>query len=86
MLQGSITGRLLSYNPKTQATHVLADGFWYANGVAVAQDQSFVAVAETVTMTVHKFWLNGPKVNLTSSAFCNLSGKAALCCDNTVKR
>ncbi|KAL3155800.1 hypothetical protein ABBQ32_012813 [Trebouxia sp. C0010 RCD-2024] len=74
MLQGSITGRLLSYNPKTQATHVLADGFWYANGVAVAQDQSFVAVAETVTMTVHKFWLNGPKRGQTEVMIDSLPG------------
>lgn len=43
---------------------MLADNFWYANGVAVARDQSFVAVAETTSMSVHKYWLNGPKVPL----------------------
>lgn len=41
---------------------MLADNFWYANGVAVARDQSFVAVAETMSVSVHKYWLSGPKV------------------------
>ena len=67
VVQGSVTGRLLSYSTKTGKTHVLAEDFWYANGVAVAPDQSFVAVAETNTMTVHKYWLSGPQVlNATS--------------------
>lgn len=60
--QGSMTGRLLSYSPKTRKTNVLAEGFWYANGVAVAPDQSFVAFVETNTNTVHKYWLTGPQV------------------------
>lgn len=41
---------------------MLADNFWYSNGVAVARDQSFVAVAETMSASVHKYWLSGPKV------------------------
>lgn len=62
LMQGSTTGRLLSYNPNTKKTHVLADGFWYANGVAIAPDQSFVAFVETMSVSVHKYWLKGPKV------------------------
>ena len=59
-----MSGRLLSYTPKSGKTHVLAEDFWYANGVAVAPDQSFVAFAETNTMTIHKYWLTGPQVLL----------------------
>lgn len=83
MLQGSVTGRLLAYNPKTKAAHVLADDFWYANGVAVAQDQSFVAVAETVTMTVHKHWLKGPKVRLPHLLTANSGAMGAPYCDRS---
>jgi sugar lactone lactonase YvrE len=34
----------------------------YANGVALAPDESFVAVVETCSMRVRRRWLKGPKV------------------------
>lgn len=61
-MQGAASGRLLSYNPKTRKTHVVAQGFWFANGVALSGDESFVAVVETNTQTVHRVWLTGAKV------------------------
>lgn len=42
--QGAKTGRLLKYDPATHTATVLVRGLWYANGVAVSKDQSFVAV------------------------------------------
>lgn len=42
--QGAKTGRLLKYDPANHTTTVLVRGLWYANGVAVSKDQSFVAV------------------------------------------
>ena len=68
-LQGTTTGRLLSYNPKSKKTHVLADGFFYANGVALSPDESFVLVVETLSVTIHKYWLKGPKV-CSLSLYC----------------
>jgi sugar lactone lactonase YvrE len=62
-MQGSVTGRLLSYSPKTKKTHVLAGDLFYANGVVVAHDQSFLLVVETMSVTIHKYWLQGPKVH-----------------------
>ena len=41
---------------------MLADGLWYANGVELAKDESFVAVVETMSAAVHKYHLKGPKV------------------------
>jgi len=58
-----VTGRLLSYSPKTKKTHVLAGDLFYANGVVVAHDQSFLLVVETMSVMVHKYWLKGPKVH-----------------------
>ena len=43
-LQGEPSGRLLSYNPATGKTHVVAQGFWFANGVALSKDESCIAV------------------------------------------
>lgn len=50
--QGAFTGRLLSYNPSTGVTEVLAKGFWFSNGVALAADASYVAFVETNRMRV----------------------------------
>ena len=34
--QGGATGRLLMYDPRTRITELLADGIWFANGVALS--------------------------------------------------
>lgn len=62
MVQGEPSGRLLSYNPATGKTHVVAQEFWFANGVALSKDEDFIAVVETNTQTVHRVWLTGAKV------------------------
>ena len=62
--QGEPSGRLLSYNPATRKTHVVAQEFWFANGVALSKDEDFIAVVETNTQTVHRVWLTGAKVLL----------------------
>ncbi|WP_433360093.1 SMP-30/gluconolactonase/LRE family protein [Actinoplanes sp. CA-142083] len=50
------TGRLLRRTPDGTVT-VLRDGLNFANGVALASDESFVAVAETAARTVARHWL-----------------------------
>lgn len=66
-LQGGATGRLLVFDPSTRQTEVLSEGFWFANGVALSPDGTFVAVVETTSMRVHRYWLAGPKVRLFAS-------------------
>ncbi|KAF5829857.1 strictosidine synthase [Dunaliella salina] len=61
LVTGSKTGRLLAFYPQNGTVHVLAKGFWFANGVALSGDESFVAVAETAGFRIHRFWLKGPK-------------------------
>jgi len=55
------TGRLLAYDPGSRTTRVLLDGLCFANGVALAPDQSFVLVAETACYRVRRLWLRGPR-------------------------
>ncbi|MFS3130408.1 SMP-30/gluconolactonase/LRE family protein [Nocardioides sp. Bht2] len=58
-VQNTRTGRLLRRDPDGSVTVVL-DGLAFANGVALAADESYVAVAETGARTVVRYWLSGP--------------------------
>ena len=59
-VQNTRTGRLLRRDPDGTITTVL-DGLAFANGVALAGDESFVAVAETAARTVVRHWVTGPR-------------------------
>jgi sugar lactone lactonase YvrE len=59
-LAGDVSGRLLCYNYDTKTTSVLMDGLFYANGVALAEDNSYVLVVETIGLRVMKYYLTGP--------------------------
>lgn len=67
-------GRFLSYDPTTQKTRTLINGIYFANGVAVSPDQSFVLIAETGLYRVLKFWLSGPKQGQHEVLIDNLPG------------
>ncbi len=54
-------GRLLMYNPQNKKVALVLDGLNFANGVAISPDQSFVAVCETGSYRVMRYWLSGPK-------------------------
>lgn len=62
LLQGGASGRLLKYSPKDGTTKIVADGMWFPNGVALSEDGTFVAVAETTSMRIRKVHIVGPKV------------------------
>ncbi|UJW35875.1 SMP-30/gluconolactonase/LRE family protein [Saccharothrix sp. AJ9571] len=51
-------GRLLRCSPDGQIS-LVGDGLQFANGVALAPDESFVAVAETGAFAVRRYWLDG---------------------------
>lgn len=55
------TGRLLHHDPRTKSTQVVLDNLFYANGVAVAADDSFVLVAEFLAFRITRRWLAGPR-------------------------
>lgn len=58
MVEVTRTGRLLRRTPDGDVT-VLRTGLAFANGVALASDESFVAVAETAARTIARHWLTG---------------------------
>jgi len=55
------SGRLLRYDPRTKTTSVKLDNLFYANGVALAQDESFVLVAEFLAFRITRYWLKGER-------------------------
>ena len=58
LLRGEKTGRLLRYKPETDQVDVLLDGLWFANGVAVDPDETFVMVIETSMARAIRYNLN----------------------------
>jgi sugar lactone lactonase YvrE len=67
------TGRLFRY--RTDGTvEVLLDGLAFANGVALAADESFVAVAETASRAIARRWLQGPKAGTRDFLTLDLPG------------
>lgn len=67
-------GRLISYNPKTGRSEVLLDNLYFANGVTLSPDGSFVLVSETFAYRISRYWLKGPKQGKRDIFIENLPG------------
>jgi sugar lactone lactonase YvrE len=59
-VQNTRTGRLVRRTADGEV-QVELDGLAFSNGVALAADESYVAVAETAARTVVRLWLTGPR-------------------------
>ncbi len=66
------TGRLLTFNPATGVTKVELPELGFANGVALAADESFVLVNETFRYRVARLWLTGPNAGQSDLFIENL--------------
>jgi len=73
-VRGSTTGRLLRFDPKTRRTTELLGGLSYANGVALSEDEAWVAVVETYHARVLRHWLRGPRRGETEVLIDGLPG------------
>ncbi len=67
------TGRLLRRRPDGDL-EVLVAGLAFANGVALAGDESFVVVAETARRTLVRYWLTGPSAGTHDLLVADLPG------------
>ncbi|MBL1097536.1 SMP-30/gluconolactonase/LRE family protein [Streptomyces coffeae] len=67
------TGRLLRLTPGGRP-EVLLDGLQFANGVALAEDESFVAVVETGAYRISRLWLTGPRAGRRDTLLGGLPG------------
>lgn len=64
LLEHRPNGRLLAFDPRTQSTRTLLRGLYFANGVAVSPDQTFVLVVETGEYRVRRVWLKKSKSDI----------------------
>jgi len=67
-------GRLLAYDPNAKVTQLLLDNLYFANGIAISPDQSFVLVVETNKYRVQRYWLTGPRRGESEIFIDNLPG------------
>ncbi|HEU4768119.1 MAG TPA: SMP-30/gluconolactonase/LRE family protein [Pyrinomonadaceae bacterium] len=67
-------GRLMAFNPQMQKPRTLLKGLYFANGVAVSPDQTFVLVAETGKYRIQRLWLKDPKEGMVDTFIDNLPG------------
>jgi sugar lactone lactonase YvrE len=72
-VENTRTGRLLRLEPDGTIT-LLESGLAFANGVALADDESFVAVAETGARTVVRHWLAGERAGQRDFLATDLPG------------
>ena len=73
MVEDTRTGRLLRRHPEGRV-EVLLDGLRFANGVALAPDESFVCVAETTGRDVVRRWLTGARAGQVDHLVTDLPG------------
>jgi sugar lactone lactonase YvrE len=74
LLEHQPNGRLLAYDPKTKQTKTLLNDLYFANGVAVSPDQTFVLINDTGTYSVRRYWLTGDKAGKSDIFIDNLPG------------
>ena len=74
IFEHSPNGRLLVYDPATTKTKTLLKNLYFANGVALSDDESFVLVNETNMYRIQKYWLKGDKAGTSEIFIENLPG------------
>lgn len=73
VVEDTRSGRLLRRGADG-SVDVLLEDLRFANGVALAADESFVAVAETAGRSVVRRWLSGPRAGETDHLATDLPG------------
>ena len=73
MVENTASGRLLVRRADGRI-EVVAEALRFANGVALAADESFLAVAETAGRTVVRRWLTGPREGVVDLLVDDLPG------------
>ncbi|MDA8018282.1 MAG: SMP-30/gluconolactonase/LRE family protein [Thermoanaerobaculia bacterium] len=68
LLEAKPHGRLLVYDPADGTTRVLLEDLYFANGIALSQNEDFVLVNETYRYRITRYWLDGPEAG-TSDVF-----------------
>ena len=76
ILENNGNGRLVRFDPATGEVEVLLDGLHFANGVALALDESYVLVVETSRYRIRRYHLTGSLAGTADTFADNLPGFA----------
>ncbi len=74
LLEAKPYGRFIAYYPETAEALVLLDGLYFANGIALSQNEDFVLINETYRYRIHRYWLKGEKAGSDDIFIDNLPG------------
>ena len=74
LLEHQPNGRLLALDPQSRRPRTLLRDVYFANGVAVSPDQTFVLVAETGKYRIRRVWIKEPKMGQNDIFIDNLPG------------
>ncbi|WDP92249.1 MAG: SMP-30/gluconolactonase/LRE family protein [Desulfobacter sp.] len=67
-------GRFMAYDPASGNTRVLLKDLYFANGVALSQNENFVLINETYRYRITRYWLKGDKAGTHEVFVDNLPG------------
>jgi len=67
-------GRFLGYDPVTGQVKVLLPDLYFANGMALSEQEDFVLINETFRYRIVRYWLKGPKAGTHEIFIDNLPG------------
>jgi hypothetical protein len=70
-LEGSATGRLMSYDPNTGTARTRLSGLRFANGVALGPGDEFVLVNESLGYRTRRLWLAGDRAGQVDTFYDN---------------
>ena len=74
LLESKPYGRFLCYNPDIGQIKILLENLYFANGVALSQQEDFVLINETYRYRVVRYWLKGSKAGTHDIFIDNLPG------------
>ncbi|NNG01341.1 MAG: SMP-30/gluconolactonase/LRE family protein [Desulfobacteraceae bacterium] len=74
LLESKPHGRFMRYDPATGRTEVLLKKLYFANGVALSQQEDFVLINETYRYRIVRYWLKGPMAGTSEIFIDNLPG------------
>lgn len=73
-LEGRGNGRLLCYDPQTDATRTILRGLIFPNGITICPDGQSLLFAETWACRVSRYWFDGPQKGKREIFMDNLPG------------
>ncbi len=68
------TGGVYCYDPETKITKTISSGNYFANGLELAMDESYLLLSETSKYRILKYWLKGNKAGTSEVFVDNLAG------------